>query len=297
MRNILFTIPFLVILVLFKTASATEAQQTRCQELAGAADTAPLPFAEPDPSQIKAGPVKAGIDPFPDELAAMEKLRNQPDRDRVNNLAAVRNRIAHHLMTAETKFSGEGLELAMLYAESATQLSPNEAKYWGTLWQAADTMYRQTNFFPASLVAENAIENVVRLKPDDFSAHLSLAKTLLADESWKEALDHFETALKLEPTALSPALINMMNICYLAAPQTQRGVNLYQDLLTKHPKLDYLRFSAAILYKHQQNSMAAEQMVLAVIKRPDVSSENKEYGQRLLQFWNEEMLTDMEGAK
>jgi tetratricopeptide (TPR) repeat protein len=242
--------------------------------------------------EIKA--VKEGVDPFPEELLVMEKHRSAPSQQTVEELAALRYKIGNFLLHKKTEFSGESLELALLYAESAATLVPTEASYWGLLWQAAEKMASEQNFYPAKIVALNAMEQVLALKPDDFSVHLAMATSLAGQQDWKGALHHFEKALELEPSVLSPALIQMMNTCYLAAPQTRRGIDLYLKHLTQTPQLDYLRFSTAILFKAQQNSMAAEKMVLEVIARPDSSQQNKDYAKKLLSFWNAEMLAELE---
>src|SRR3990170_7593048 len=83
-------------------------------------------------SDLLAAEVK--IDPLPDELAAMKKAEANPSKANIEALSDIRYRHAIRLMQLSEKNKGKNsLELAVMYAESTTELSPNSAKYWALL--------------------------------------------------------------------------------------------------------------------------------------------------------------------
>lgn len=78
---------------------------------------------------------------FKDELAAIERLQQNPGRGNIEALAELRYQYALTLTQSALKKKDEdAYKLAFLYAQSATDLAPDKADYWSLLGQLYDNL-------------------------------------------------------------------------------------------------------------------------------------------------------------
>ena len=187
----------------------------------------------------------------------------------------------------EAKKDKAALELAVLYADSATTLDPGKQEHWILLGRLYLKLV-ESDYFLAGAMAIQAFEQAVVLQPKDPAARLLLGISLTFEKYWGEALGHFETAIKINPGLINPANIAIMNICYISAPQTKRGADFYKKILTKNPSLDYVRMSRAVLLKQYHNQSVANEELSRVIRRTGATDADRNYAGLLMRFWKEQ---------
>jgi hypothetical protein len=104
---------------------------------------------------------------FPDEKAAVEKLKIDPTEDSAKELAEIRFKYATELYVyAKKNNDWDAFELALLYASSVTELNPTEWVYWLLLGKIYSEIEGE-----GVVLALDPLKNAIKLHPNSFEAH------------------------------------------------------------------------------------------------------------------------------
>ncbi|MCX5813813.1 MAG: hypothetical protein NT178_14890 [Proteobacteria bacterium] len=223
---------------------------------------------------------------FKEELVAIERLKKDPSRANIDALAELRYQYALTLTQVAAKKNNEdAYKLAFQYAQSATELSPDNADYWSVLGQLYDTMGDDAI---AEIMAEDALQRAVAINPNDVRKRLLLGQFFFRHENYTNALKQFETALKIDPKFLSSPLIATMCSSYILSAGPARGLNFFREILPTQANPDSVRLAIAILLHEQKNTVQAREELNKIVNRKEASSENREYALMLLEDWKKE---------
>jgi len=221
--------------------------------------------------------------PFSDEEAAIQNFEKNPNYANRQALANIRNRHAFRLFElAKKKGTMDPYYLALLYAQSATELMPDKSDYWfflGNLyWQMKGNMW-------TILMAEDALHKAVKLNPGDDKARLLLGQTLFYQDSFDAALEQFEIVVRRNSKTVVPEVINIMYRAYLLDYQPTKGIKFFQDLLKSQPDADCARVALGILLHQQEKKSDAEKELKKIINRPDAPPEDSARALKLINQW------------
>ena len=195
--------------------------------------------------------------PFKDEQSALNQINKNPAPQNFQALSMIRMKHALRLSKAADKKGDMDLYiLALSYAGSATQLTPDNSECWFLL----SVLHWQMKENPWSLMmAEDAAEKAVGLNPENHIARLLFARILYNQQKFSSALDQFETVmsegrLKIEDERLA----GLMGSAYVIDSQVPRGIKFYQKLLNQHPMKESARIALALLLYHENRKTEAE---------------------------------------
>lgn len=224
------------------------------------------------------------VKPFKDEQSALNQINKNPSPQNFQTLSRIRMRHALRLSKAADKKGEMDLYiLALSYAGSATQLTPDNTECWFLL----SALYWQMKENPWSLMmAEDAAEKAVDLNPEDHVARLLFARILYNQKKFSSALDQFETVMLAgKLTIEDEKLVGLMSSAYVIDSQVPRGITFYQQLLNKHPMKESARIALAILLYHNNKKGEAEEHLAQIAGKNNALKHNREYAQTLLNHW------------
>lgn len=238
-------------------------------------------------ARANAGPVRAGVAPFDAEKKAMQQLVQQDTSANRQALARVRYRCAldlyHHY---RTKNDTGALELAAAYAASAAELDHGRADHWIVLGQLLATL-ADAGYTGSRVLAIQALEEAVRLKPDNVAGHIMLGLNLMLDQQYRAALDQLEPVIMQWPERIKPQLVMAAGICYIHGPLTRRGVGFFDRMLAGHPNLPHIRLARAVLLEHQNRRDEALAALQAVFDDPRAGAADRNYARDLKALWQQ----------
>jgi len=132
-------------------------------------------------------------------------------------------------------------------------------------WQDNETLFRH-----ALAVTEN-----------NFLAHNNLGDALLHKGQIKEALSHFQEAVRINP--LAPESHNNLGLAYLNLGQTDKAISQFQEALRRQPDFVNAHINLGIAFlKNGDNSGAASQFRETVRLKPDFVEAHLNLGIALL---------------
>ncbi|MBN3040639.1 MAG: hypothetical protein JW867_05885 [Candidatus Omnitrophica bacterium] len=225
----------------------------------------------------------SAMKPFSDEKIAIQNFEKNPTPANRKALANIRARHAVRLSElAKKKADMDPYYLALLYAQSATDLVPDNSDYWFLLghlyWQMKGNRW-------SLLMAEDALNKAVTLNPKDDKARLLLGQILFYQDSFAAALEQFETVVTRNVKTAVPEVINMMYRAYILDYLPIQGIKFFQNLLTSKPDADCARLALAILLHQQEKQSVAEKELKKIINRPDVPPEDRDRALKLINQW------------
>jgi len=239
--------------------------------------------------QILVAPVVEYSSPSREESIAMQAAEHDPSLFNLKQLAQIRESHARGLLAASNDRSST-VNLAVRYAESAAALVPQEPRNWATLYQAYKAMSELSeDYFIASAMALEALENLVTLSPNDAGAHGLLGVELSGNEECDAALHHLEKSMLMSWDMVTPATIAAANYCYISSPRTSQGIRFYDTLIRKFPQYGFIKLSKAILLKQQRNWRRADLLLQQIIDDASVATPDKEYAKKLRNDFRAEM--------
>jgi len=224
------------------------------------------------------------VKPFKDEQSALNQIKNNPSPQNFQALSRIRMRHALRLSKAADKKGEIDLYiLALSYAGSATQLTPDNPECWFLL----SVLHWQMKENPWSLMmAEDAAEKAVDLDPADHVARLLFARILYNQKKFSSALDQFETVMSAgKLTIEDEKLVGLMSSAYVIDFQVLRGIKFYQRLLNEHPTKESARIALAILLYHDNRKTEAQKHLAQIADQKSARKHNREYAQTLLNHW------------
>jgi tetratricopeptide (TPR) repeat protein len=227
-----------------------------------------------------------GIDSFPDEQAAMDRLAAKPSPANRRALAEIRCNYAMVIGgEAEKTKSSPTWELAVQYAQTATELAPDVPKYWFVLGQVAMI---DGNNLAVQTVAEEAYRKTIELDPGSKEARLGLGALYVEQERYNSALNEFEPVVGENPALVVPTMVSAMCLAYVLDQQWERGVAFFRSVLKSKPDADSARLALAILLHQQKKIPEATQVLDGVVQRRGADGANREYAARLKREWQKE---------
>ena len=223
---------------------------------------------------------------FREELALLDKIKKDPSQANIDALAEVRYQYALTLtQTATRKKDVDAYKLAFMYAQSATDLSPDNGNYWVLLGQLYDNLGDD----PLNeIMAEDALQRAVALSADDVRKRLLLGQFYFDHSSYTNAMEQFETAVKKNPIFLSAPMVSTMCASYVLSRQSAKGIAFFKGMVTNQPNPDITRLGLAILLHETKDTAQAAEELARIINRKDASAENREYALLLLEDWKKE---------
>lgn len=230
---------------------------------------------------------ESSVKPFPDELEAMKKAEANPSKANIEALADIRYRHAIRLMQLSEKNKDKNsLELAVMYAESTTELSTNSAKYWALLGLLYEKLKDNSL---AQVMAVEALKKAVLLNPMDYGSMLALGSLYFSAERYSLALDQYEEVVRADAGMLQSPLTAAMCTAYIVDFQYDRGVNFFKKILDKNLHADSARLALAILLKQKQNRIEAEAELQKIIMSAGSANYNRNYALELIREWAKEV--------
>lgn len=235
-----------------------------------------------DGAPSAASPVKPTT-AFPDEQAAMDRLNAKPTQANRDKLAAIRHkRVVDLLQYAKINNKPEAVELALLYAESCTELSLKNAGHWLLLAQIYASM--EGNEW-AQLLAEGTVRKAIALDPDLVTGRILLGMLLYEQARFSKALDEFEAAMAAEPRLFQPPMVMVMSLAYVADCQWERGEKFFRAALRKNAKADTARLAFAVLLHLRQKDDEAAKELKTVRDNRRATEENRTCARTFLGDW------------
>lgn len=224
-----------------------------------------------------------GIAPFKDEEIAMAEFNETPTEISRKKLAMIREAYAlNYAISGEKESDPEALEFALLYAESAAELDPENANYWIL---AGELLMKFKGNIVAIAEANECFEKAVDLDPTSTTALLLLGQTQFAVGMYREALDNFEDALERDIDIADTKLISVMTFSYIRGKEDERGIRFFADLLEKDPAIDSARLSLGVLLYNRGNTAQAAEEIKKVKMREGASDDNRSYSDEILEIW------------
>ncbi len=236
------------------------------------------------PSFVQGSEELPVVKPFKDEQSVLNQIKSNPSPENYQALSRIRMMHALRLSKAADKKGDMDLYiLALSYAGSATQLTPDDPEPWFVL----SVLHWQMKENPWSLMmAEDAAEKAVELNPADHVARLLFARILYNQKKFSSALDQFETVMSAGKVAIEDEkLVGLMGSAYVIDSQVPRGIKFYQLLLNEHPTKESARISLAILLYHINRKTEAEKHLAQVSGQKNGQTYNREFAQTLLNHW------------
>jgi len=220
---------------------------------------------------------------LPSETSLLAAVRRSPTRDA--RAALARARFEHAVARAEvaaTSLDEETHGEAVAYAESATQLDPDDAAYWlllGRLYLAYDD-----NAWALAL-AEDALRRSTELDPSIARTWVALGEVHAKRESHHQALGAWEAALELDAALAEPALVSAMGWSYLADGQERRGAAFFRWMVRRPGSPPAARIGLAVLLRERGELDWAIRELQAVIEDRAAPEAVSGYARELLSNW------------
>ncbi|PCI43733.1 MAG: hypothetical protein COB49_11825 [Alphaproteobacteria bacterium] len=122
------------------------------------------------------------------------------------------------------------LDAALAYADSATELSPDTARFWKTYGLINLASKRG---MIADIEAEGAFRRVLEIAPNDGEARLFLIRFLLKDGEYKSAAEQYAILFASQPEIVIANDLHQMNLAFISADVAGWGLEVYDAYLKK----------------------------------------------------------------
>ncbi len=177
----------------------------------------------------------------------------------LHQLALVRHTHARRLaVLALEKRDSHALRLALKYAESATRLDSGKVDYWALLGGLYASMGEHAL---ASLMAEDALENVLRLDPTQRKSRLLLARLNLFRGNYHAAIRHLQRLIREKA---EPDLLKDIYRAFVGDLSYGKGVRFFRELGRIDSEMAGRRVLLALLLYRQGKTEKALQEVRLV---------------------------------
>lgn len=210
--------------------------------------------------------------------ASMEARREQAFRHFTQGM---------ELMEGIEKGKGDGntLAQALEHAEQATRLDPSAAAYWHLLGYVYSHLQEDQL---ASVLAEDALNQSIKLNPANVSSRLLLARLLLGRESYSLALDQLEWVIRKEARTLNAVLAADLCRAYVVDEQATRGEAFFREMRQRRPELSALRLGHAILLHEAGRRQVALVELRELLADSRAAADDLAYARQLEQAWRGE---------
>ena len=236
--------------------------------------------------------VVEGVEPFSDELAAMQAYKENPDDGNRKTLADIRYNHAIGLYNiSEDKPERDAFAMSLYYAEAAALADPANARNWSLVGQ----LYAKAGDSPAAVsMAENALRTALEIHPQSLKSRLLLGTILYKQERYDAAMEQIESAIRQDPEAALAEVVYMLNMAYVMDFQYARGEVFWAEILKRTPDNDNMRFAYAILLHQQGKEEPAEKQLDIIIEKNGPDDPNYNYALELMNVWRIERDWDEE---
>lgn len=225
--------------------------------------------------------------PFPAEVPLLRKIQENPSPLLYAQLARLRAEKAAQLYRQwEKGKKPEDLRQALIYADSASRLSPNWDRPW-TLLGMIHANFR--NDREALELATKSLIRAVDINPANGPAQLLLAQVLMEQGRFWSAIEQYKSLF-----AKSEAMITGINtaplaMCYVLDNRIQAGMFYFQELAARYPKKTSVVIAQAVLQRHGGKPKDALTLLDNIVARPDTSAGERDYVKTLIAKWKKEV--------
>lgn len=201
-----------------------------------------------------------------EETASRAALDQQDTPTNRIRLAKARYELFEEQMKAAKERAGSDQEFfqklvqALPYLQSATQLDPNNLKYW-LVYASVTRMLGQSRNLGFDIETESAVRRILELAPTDKAARLTLIDILVRTQNYAEAAQQFTIFAFHHPKAVAGDLtmLGYMEQLFLFSDRPYDGLLLCDRLLAKQPDLLYPHLSKAVFYQYLNKDKQAQQ--------------------------------------
>jgi len=170
---------------------------------------------------------------------------------------------------------------ALLHAQAAVEKNPRDPRCWFLL---GDIYSKQGDNPVARQLARLSFERCLKIEPGNDLASLLLARVLLLQADYANALDILETLNRKHPRLFNSDLYKSMLGAYLLDQQLERGEKFFRELSKRDPSTSIQLCLALLLNARQQSDAAARQLkqLISTAKQNDPYAQ---YAEKLLKSW------------
>jgi len=190
-------------------------------------------------------------------------------------------RVLEQLQSYRTRGQIQNLYLALNLCGHALRLNDQVPTCWTTLGDIHSEMAR-FQVLRADEYAMDAYRQALALDPEDATTHLQLGIKLAGTGAYKQALDHFESAVSRQPVLLNKSTLEWLSLCYLEGAQTLRGIQFTDTLLKSDPERADIRYVRILLHLAHFDRVGAEHELKLLLATPGLPDELAQRARNLI---------------
>jgi tetratricopeptide (TPR) repeat protein len=222
-----------------------------------------------------------------EEAALLEKMQEAPTATLYAELGRLR------LQTA-ARFYGEwekdhksvNLQQALIYADSASRLSPDWDKPWTLLGMIHATLRSDRG---ALELSTEALIRAVDINPANGPAQLLLAQVLMQQGRLWSAIEQYKSLFAKNEAMITGINTAPLAMCYVLDGRTQAGMLYFQELAKKYPKKTSVLIAQAILQRHGGKPNDALALLNQIATRSNTPAGERDYAKTLIVKWKKEV--------
>jgi lipopolysaccharide biosynthesis regulator YciM len=244
---------------------------------------------------------QAGYTPFPDEEKIMTKIKEKklasPLPLFIWQLSRIRLKHAAELYKEwKQNNTAEDFQRALVYAESATELSPD----WDEAWLLLGMLYSEMKATPAAMErAADVLVKAVDVNPSNGRAQLLLAQVLMEQGRYWSAIEQYKMLIENSEAMRTGTVLSQLTFCYIADGRVQAGLDYLSNLpdlrennSSKKPAWNnWKEINQAVLMKAKGDEKADDHLRFAFFQENPsltVRDEYERYAKYLLTLWEKE---------
>ena len=237
---------------------------------------------------------------FPDEEKVVTEIAKEetPSALLLWQLGSIRLKHAAELYkTWKQNKQAEDFQKALIYAESSTELSPDNDEAWLLLGM----LYSELKATPEAMEkAADALVNAVDINPANGKAQLLLAQVLMEQGRYWSAIEQFKMLMEKNEAMRTPMVLSQLTFCYIADGRIQAGLDYVRnapeitegDSTAKLQWTNWKRINQAVLERAQGKRKDAINLLKFIFFYRDesltVRNKTDEYAKHLITLWERE---------
>ena len=171
--------------------------------------------------------------PFPDEAKVVSQIEKEKTASPLLlwQLGSIRLKHAAELYKNwKLNNHAEDFQKALIYAESSTELSPDNDEAWLVLGMLYSEMKAAPEAMEKSI---DALVHAVDINPANGRAQLLLAQVLMEQGRYWSAIEQYKMLIEESEAMRTPAVLSQLTFCYIADNRIQAGL----DYIRKVPEI------------------------------------------------------------
>ncbi len=237
---------------------------------------------------------------FPDEEKVVSQIEKNKEKSPLLlwQLGSIRLKHAAELYKNwKQNRQAEDFQKALIYAESSTELSPDNDEAWLLLGM----LYSEMKTAPEAMEkAADALVNAVDINPANGKAQLLLAQVLMEQGRYWSAIEQYKMLIEKNEAMRTPMVLSQLTFCYIADGRIQAGINYVSkapeiikgDSTAKLLWTNWKCINQAVLEKAQGKRKDAINLLKFIFFFNDdtltVKNKTDEYAKHLITLWENE---------